>query len=427
MQTRPRRIVPLRPPGQDCAQAGSETHARLQATFASFYNALFDAACAANDEQRHERTLQLLRAVKAREPEIIDDICADLARSGTPADALEARHLERALAPHCAALALEPGEQALLEAALAEQMLAPEKRGLAARVSPVAPDDRDSAARLAARLRAVGMELEHAGAADGADSGAPDSAEAPQAPAAATPPARAGSARRAVARTLLALAVITLSALLLEPVRTAIRPPAPLPERTVPSPVPELTPAVAEQAQQDAAPEPGAIEVALATADPAPVTEPAPAAAQPAQAVPAPGVPGEAVPVPEAPAAAAGTVTAPARDAPPATAARLAAQVDYLLRRGDAALAALRLSEPFADSAAANYAAVLAIDAHNAAAQQGLERVVESYAGLARGALSRGDVAYAQQLLARARTVLPESPALAQLEQAITDATTTGR
>jgi len=271
------------------------------------------------------------------------------------------------------------------------------------------------------------MELEHAGAADGADSGAPGSAEAPQAPAAATPPARAGGARRAVARTLLALAVITLSALLLEPVRTAIRPPAPLPERTVPSPVPELTPAVAEQAQQDAAPEPGAIEVALATADPAPVTEPAPAAAQPAQAVPAPGVPGEAVPVPEAPAAAAGTVTAPARDAPPATAARLAAQVDYLLRRGDAALAALRLSEPFADSAAANYAAVLAIDAHNAAAQQGLERVVASYAGLARGALGRGDVAYAQQLLARARTVLPESPALAQLEQAITDATTTGR
>ena len=410
---------------------------RLQATFASFYTALFDAACAANDEQRHERTLQLLRAVKAREPAIIAEICADLARSGTPADALEARHLERALALHCAALALEPGELALLAAALAEQRLAPEKRGLAARVSPVAPDDRDSAARLAARLRAVGMELEHAGAADGADSGAPGSAEAPQAPAAATPPARAGGARRAVARTLLALAVITLWALLLEPVRTAIRPPAPLPERTVPSPVPELTPAALEQAQQDAAPEPGAIEVALATADPAPVTEPAPAAAQPAQAVPAPGVPGEAVPapgvpgeavpVPEAPAAAAGTVTAPARDAPPATAARLAAQVDYLLRRGDAALAALRLSEPFADSAAANYAAVLAIDAHNAAAQQGLERVVASYAGLARGALGRGDVAYAQQLLARARTVLPESPALAQLEQAITDATTTGR
>jgi len=315
MQTRPRRIVPLRPPAAaappapECTRAGSETHARLQATFASFYNALFDAACLANDEQRHERTLQLLRAVKAREPAIIDGMCADLARSAPPGEAPEARHLERALTLHCAALPLEPGELALLKMALAEQMLAPQMRPPAVHVSSAAPDDRDSAARLAARLRAVGLELEPASAADGADSGpAGTAAEPPQAPAAATHHARPGVARRAVALTLLALAVLTLSALLLEPVRKAIRPPGPSAARTVPSPVPELTPAAADLAQQAAAPQRGAIETAPATGDPAPVTEPAPAADQPAEAVPAP----------EAPATTAGTITAPAQDAPPA-------------------------------------------------------------------------------------------------------------
>jgi hypothetical protein len=417
MQSRSRRIVPLRapaadaPPAQDCAYAASATRARLQETFADFYNALFDAACVANDDQRHEHTIRLLRAVKAQESAIIAGICADVARSAAPGEAPEARWLARALAQHCAALPLQPGELALLERALAEQTLAPQMRAPAAHASPAPPHDRDSAARLAARLRAVGMELQPASAADGADSG-------PPAPAAATPPPRPGGARRAVALTLLALAVVTLSALLLEPVRTAIRAPAPSAARTVPPQVPELTPAAADLARQEAAPERGAIGTALASVDAAPVTEPAPP--------PAAGQPADAVPAPEAPAAAAETVTAPTQDAPPA-AARLATQVDYLLRRGDAALAALRLAEPFADSAAANYAAVLAIDAHNAAAQQGLERVVESYAALARGALSRGDVAYAQQLLARARTVLPEAPALAQLEQAITNATEAGR
>ena len=95
MQTRPRRIVPLRPPAAvtapapapapDRTRADSETHARLQAMFASFYNALFDAACLANDEQRHARTIQLLRAVKAQEHVIIEGICADIARPGAPA------------------------------------------------------------------------------------------------------------------------------------------------------------------------------------------------------------------------------------------------------------------------------------------------------------------------------------------------------
>ena len=120
-------------------------------------------------------------------------------------------------------------------------------------------------------------------------------------------------------------------------------------------------------------------------------------------------------------------VAAPAREVPPAAAARLATQVGYLLRRGDAALAELRLAEPYADSAAANYAAVLAIDALNAEARQGQERIVAAYVGLAQAALQRGDPGYAQQLLARARTVLPESAALQQLEQEITNARMAGR
>ncbi len=178
MQTRPRRIIPLRRPAsdalpaQDCAPAVGAARARLQATFASFYNALFDAACVANDEQRHEHTIELLRAVKAQESAIIAGICADVARSADPGEAPEARWLARALAQHCAALPLEPGELALLQAACAEQMLAPEERPRTASAAPVAAGERDSAARLVARLRAVGLELEPGITTDGADCGA---------------------------------------------------------------------------------------------------------------------------------------------------------------------------------------------------------------------------------------------------------------
>lgn len=97
----------------------------------------------------------------------------------------------------------------------------------------------------------------------------------------------------------------------------------------------------------------------------------------------------------------------------------LGTQVPYLLRRGDAALAALRLSEPFPDSAAANYLAVLAIDPLNSSAGRGLEQIVARYAELARGALLRGDVAQAKLMLERARTVLPQAAAVQQLEHDI--------
>jgi hypothetical protein len=427
MQTRPRRIVPLRPPtaatpdGDDRVHAASVARARLQATFTSFYNALFDTACIANDEQRHERTIQLLRTVKAEESAIVDAVCADVALSGTPGEALEARFLRRALAQHCAALALEPGEQALLEAAVAEQMLAPDDRLRTAHEAAAPGDDRDSAARLVARLRAVGLQLEPEPetAAAGADSGPPSAAEPEQAPAAVAPTPRTQAGLRRAALALVALSAFTLSALFIDPMRTTIRQLAPAAARITPAPAPKATSFAVRETRHAASLPRRASEEAVATKDPAPVSEPVPTAERREDAGRAPEAP--------AVASAVGTATAPPREVPPPAAARLATQVDYLLQRGDAALAALRLSEPFADSAAANYAAVLAIDAQNAEARRGLERIVEVYAGLARGALQRGDKGYALQLLARARTVLPESAALQQLEQDITNAHLAGR
>ena len=382
--------------------------------FASFYNALFDAACLANDEQRHARTIQLLRAVKAQEHVIIEGICADIARAGAPAEARGARALARALARHCGELALEPGEQALLETACAEQLLAPEKRA-----RPAAAGDRDSAARLVARLRAVGLELGPATTADGADGGSPDSTElasdsAPEAaPTAVAQEPRRRVTRHAVMAALLAVALAALSTALLEPISRAIRPPAPVAARIPPAPVAQDAPVVASEAQQAATPPLPAPVLAPATVTPTPETEPAPA---------------DTLQSPEAPAVAAQfeAVAAPEPDVAPAATERLATQVSYLLQRGDAALAALRLSEPFADSAAANYTAVLAIDAQNAEARRGLERIVTAYTALARSALQRGDTRYARQLLARARTVLPGSVALQQLEQEIGNAPAAG-
>lgn len=101
---------------------------------------------------------------------------------------------------------------------------------------------------------------------------------------------------------------------------------------------------------------------------------------------------------------------------------RLALQVDFLLRRADAALAALRLTEPFPDSAAANYTAVLALTPDNTRALEGLERVVAMYGSLVRGALASGNVTYASELFQRARSVQPASPLLAQMNQEIASA-----
>jgi len=111
------------------------------------------------------------------------------------------------------------------------------------------------------------------------------------------------------------------------------------------------------------------------------------------------------------PAAAALAVTTP----DPAVTApdpAVTAQLDAHMQRGDTALAELRLTLPFPDSAMANYLAVLAIDASHAGARQGLRRVVQRYADLVTTALAKGDAARATLLLSRARPVLPDDTRL---------------
>jgi hypothetical protein len=90
----------------------------------------------------------------------------------------------------------------------------------------------------------------------------------------------------------------------------------------------------------------------------------------------------------------------------------MTAQLNAHMQRGDTALAELRLTLPFPDSAMANYLAVLAIDANHAGAQQGLRRVVQRYADLVTTALAKGDPARATLLLSRARPVLPDDTRL---------------
>jgi len=418
MPTRQRRIVPLRPPAAtappdgDGVEVASAARACLQATFANFYNALFDAACVANDEECHARTIALVRAVKVQQGAIIDAVCAELAHGRAPAAAPPARLIERALATHCVELMLEPRERALLEAALAEQLGAPD--------APTPTRERaaagatESTDRLVARLRAAGLQLDPEPVPGGAAADAGPVVASASPSAAAQEPARRAP-RRAFTLALAVVVLLALAAIVLGRGGVTFRAPAAEVTRIAPRPAAQAAPVALADTLPEVAPSPPVIEAGVGAAEPVPETPPAtgsPAAA--AEAAPAPP------PVTEATA----PVAAPAREAPPFADARLAAQVDYLLRRGDAALGALRLSEPFADSAAANYAAVLAIDAGNAAARQGQERIVEAYAGLARAALVRGDTRYAQQLLARARAVLPGSAALAQLEQEITDAAT---
>lgn len=404
MQTLPGRIISF--PARDTATAPAgtgtvtapELRARMEVAFTTFYNGLFDSACTTNDKHHHEHTLQLLRIVKARESTIIDSVCAEAARAGTTGEASGTLRLRHYFTQHCADLPLAPADWAPLKSAFDELMLAPV--GRVAVTHPPAgesADARDSTARIVERLRAGGLHLplgfEFAeSATDPADEPAPE----PEVPTAVVPESRISVVLRALKLSLAALPVLVLA-------------PVGLGQATPPAAAtPQLAVQGAAAPRAEKAPDTRISAAGQVAGQSAAAAAPVPAAAQ--------------APVAEPPASAASQPRAAALEntAPPAADARLAMQVDFLLRRGDAALAELRLTEPFPDSAAANYAAVLALDAHNAAAQQGLERIVAAYAGLARGALKGGDTSYAQQLLVRARSVLPDAAELQQLEHDIT-------
>ena len=74
---------------------------------------------------------------------------------------------------------------------------------------------------------------------------------------------------------------------------------------------------------------------------------------------------------------------------------------------------------PAGDNAYDKYREVLAIDPDSREARAGLEQVAGRYIALSGAALTRGDVAEADALLAKARTAAPRHPDLAAATAAV--------
>ncbi|RRJ83636.1 tetratricopeptide repeat protein [Aestuariirhabdus litorea] len=89
---------------------------------------------------------------------------------------------------------------------------------------------------------------------------------------------------------------------------------------------------------------------------------------------------------------------------------RLQSRIAWLLLEADEAMARQQLTTPEGDNALNRYQDVLRLQPGNLEAQQGLQRIVDSYLGWARSAMGRGDLAKAQVYLDRARLVSPNSP-----------------
>jgi len=381
---------------------------RLEQAFADFYNCLFDQACAAHDEQRHAHYLRLLREARARERAIVDSVCAD-AGMWTPLDEASAvRRLNDAVLRRCETLPMEADEQTLLASVLERHLVAARhgtprsndktraasgpRTGAMRGPSPSqAGGEHADVARVVARLRAGGLQLPEFDE---------PGASAIRADMQTSPPAAAGGSKPTRPIVLATLLLCLVCLLGLSPLHDELF--DFVSNATARKSVPQRE---SGQAERDAYREHAPTE----QAGPAgPASEPP---APPAAVVPAPEAVSP-VDIAEATEVAAEAVTAAADQ-------RLGIQVQYLLRRGDAALDRLQLTEPYADSAAANFAAVLAIDPENAAARQGLEQIMDAYATLARDALARGNVTYARDLLARAQSVGPATAALERLEREI--------
>jgi len=92
-------------------------------------------------------------------------------------------------------------------------------------------------------------------------------------------------------------------------------------------------------------------------------------------------------------------------------------QVENLLARADAALAANRLLG--SDGAATLYRQILDADAGNAVARHGLDKVAAAQAQLARDALAQGDAELAGQRLAQLAELAPNHAAIPELRSAL--------
>ncbi len=93
-------------------------------------------------------------------------------------------------------------------------------------------------------------------------------------------------------------------------------------------------------------------------------------------------------------------------------------QVEDLLHRADAALQAGRLLGE--DSASALFQRVLAADAGNALATNGLDKVAKAQAQLARDAIAQGNADLAGQRIAELAQLMPNDPAVPELRAGLT-------
>jgi len=387
--------LPLRDEGASLKQAlADDTRARLRSACADVVNMLFDSAALADDAQRHARTLLWLRTLRERGAAIIEALQTDLARSGGASQTPDGCELRDLLRHHFAVLDPQPDELALLATVFRQRLLQaypaidPNRRG---------NDDDAATERIVARLR---MGARDAALAE-RDGGGPDPATLATLAAAAPSAVRPRNIWHSVVPTVVASMMLLIAAGPQAPASTQAT-------QTTRAAVTTLTattivPSVAKTAQPEAA----ASDV---TGDPEAGTASPPAPDTHAATDPAPNALDETpAPPPTVPASVPQTVSDP----------RLVLQVEFLLHRADAALAALRLTEPFPDSAAANYTAVLALTPDNTRALDGLERIVAMYGSLVRAALASGNMMYANELFQRARSVQPDSPLLAQMDHEI--------
>jgi hypothetical protein len=385
----------------------------LKQVFAVLYDTLFEAAFEENSEQRQSSNLELIRRARPQEDAIIERTWTELASQGSahgpegfaiPPQSDPAQQqawqesLREAFARSCLPLAMTEEQRSLLDNAFAKRLCAlldvsaPDTSAdIAAPAEPTLPVEHEASSATPEPIIEHAPTVAVAAHIDALASEAPTRIKEPAAsrhitdPDVVAPlPQRGPRWRPGVALGLAVLAVIgALSLMFPQAIRQAV------------DEAKNSAPARRTQAPQLQPPVPQ-----TAVTHESRVTPPAP---QPIESSEAEDEPPAAPLVAEA-AAPDLSVTTP----DPV----MTAQLNAHMQRGDTALAELRLTLPFPDSAMANYLAVLAIDANHAGAQQGLRRVVQRYADLVTTALAKGDPARATLLLSRARTVLPDDTRL---------------
>ena len=96
--------------------------------------------------------------------------------------------------------------------------------------------------------------------------------------------------------------------------------------------------------------------------------------------------------------------------------------VEQLLSEAAIALQAKRLTTPLDDNAYFRYLRVLSIDPDNAAAQVGLQRIVDTYLAWSIEAIESGQYRRATHMLNKARSVDEHHPSIGALERRISQA-----